>query len=103
MKKVLQVIVMKRDESVEYTRTLDKAYHFFKDGHVQAVRYHAWISQSDIVHVMSVVLPSMRKDRVYNVTIIIRESSAHVVTAYGTCPAGLSGCCNHLTTKTLLP
>ena len=42
----------------------------------------------------------MRKDRVYNVTIIVRESNARVVTAYCTCPAGLSGCCNH-TTATL--
>ena len=72
-------------ESVEYTRTLDKAYCFFKDGYLQAVRYHPWISQSDIVCVISVILPSMRKDRVYNVTIIIRESSARVVTAYCTC------------------
>ena len=28
-------------ESVEYTCTLDKAYRFFKDGHVQDLRYHS--------------------------------------------------------------
>jgi len=42
----------------------------------------------------------MRKDQVYNVTIIMRESNARVVTAYCTCPAGLSGFCND-TTATL--
>jgi len=85
-------------ESVEYTCTLDKAYRFFKDGHVQNLRYHPWINQSDITK--ATVLPSMRKDRIYNVTIIMRESNARVVTVYCTCPAGLPGCCNH-TTATL--
>ena len=89
-------------ESVEYTRTLDKAYRFLKDGHVQDLKYHPWTSQSDIICIKATVLPSMRKDRVYNVAIIMRESNAHVVTAYCTCPAGLSGCCYH-TTATLLP
>jgi len=36
-------------ESVEYTRMLDKAYRFFKDGHVQNLRFHPWINQSDII------------------------------------------------------
>lgn len=26
--------------SIEYTRTLDKAYRFFQDGHVQNIKYH---------------------------------------------------------------
>ena len=42
----------------------------------------------------------MRKDRVYCVTVAIKESICHVVTAFCTYPAGLSGCCNH-TTATL--
>jgi len=87
-------------ESVEYTRTLDKAYRFYKDGHVQNLRYHPWINQSDIIGIKVTVLPYMRKDRIYNVTIIMRMSNARVVTAYCTCPVGLSGCCNH-TTATL--
>lgn len=87
-------------ESAEYTRTLDKAYRFFKDGHVQNLKYHPWTNQTDVICVTATVLPSMRKDRVYFATIIMRESNARVVTAYCTCPAGLSGCCNH-TTATL--
>ena len=46
-------------ESVEYTRTLDKAYRFFKDGHVQDLKYHPWTSQSDIICIKATVLPSM--------------------------------------------
>ena len=42
------------------------------------------------------VLPSMRKDRMYNVSIFIHES-ARVADACCSCPAGLSGCCSHVT------
>ena len=84
-------------ESAEYTRTLEKAYRFFKDGHVQAIKFHPWSSLPDVICVTCTVLPSMRKDRVYSVTIAIKESTCRVVTAYCTCPAGLSGCCNHIT------
>ena len=84
-------------ESVEYTRALNKAYRFFKDGHVQNIKYHPWNNQPDYICISSIVLPSMRKDRTYNVTIIIRETTARVAIAYCTCPAGLAGCCNHVT------
>ena len=84
-------------ESVEYTRTLEKAYHFFIDGHVQAIKYHPWSSQPDVIYVTCTVLPSMPEDRVYCVTIAIQESTCHVMTARCTYPAGLSGCCNHIT------
>ena len=84
-------------ESVEYTRALNKAYRFFKDGHVQDVKYHPWISRPEYICISSKVLPSMRKDRTYNVTIVIQETTARVAIAYCTCPAGLAGCCNHIT------
>ena len=32
---------------VEYTRTLGKSYHFYKDGHVQQVKYHPMPKQDD--------------------------------------------------------
>ena len=48
-------------ESIEYTRTLDKAYRFFKDGHVQAVKYHPWSSQPNVICVTSTILPSMQR------------------------------------------
>ena len=82
---------------MEYTRTLDKAYRFFQDGHVQNIKYHPMPEIPDHVCVTANALPSMRKDRIYSVTILILESTARVVKAYCACPAGLSGCCNHLT------
>ena len=80
---------------VEYTRTLDKAYRFFQDGHVQNIKYHPLPTVPNHVCVTTVVLRSMRKDRVYSVTVFIHES-AHVAKACCSCPAGLSGCCNHV-------
>ena len=89
----------KADENVSigYTRTLDKAYRFFKDGHVLEIKYHPMPQLHDYVSISSKVLPSMRKDRIYNVIIIICNSTAEVSVAYCGCPAGLSGCCNHVT------
>ena len=81
----------------EYTRTLDKAYRFFQDGHVQDIKYHPMDYKPDYVCIVSRVLPSMKKDRVYSVTIVLQESNCSVSTAYCSCPAGLSGYCNHAT------
>ena len=39
----------------------------------------------------------MRKDHVYSVTVIIQEYTCSVTTACCSCPAGLSGYCNHVT------
>lgn len=92
---------------IEYTRTLDKAYRSFQDDHVQKIRYHPLPSVPDHICITATVLPSMRKDRVYSVTIFIHESvysvtifiheSVHVAKACCSCPAGLSSCCNHVT------
>lgn len=81
---------------VEYTRTLEKAYRFFKDGHVQQVKYHSMPKQKDHICIVANVLPSMKKDRIYEVVIVICESTVKVSTAYCACPAGLAGCCNHI-------
>ena len=43
------------------------------------------------------VLPSMRKDHVYTTVVVFHESTARVASAHCACPAGLSGCCNHVT------
>ena len=51
----------------------------------------------DYVCIVSRVLPSMKKDRVYSVTIVLQESNCSVSIAYCSCPAGLSGYCNHAT------
>ena len=82
---------------IEYTRTFSKAYRFFKDGHVQDIRYHPMPHHQNYIGVRSNVLPSMKKDRVYNTAIILDEITARVANAHCTCTAGLSGCCNHVT------
>lgn len=46
---------------VEYTRTLEKAYRFFKDGHVQEVKFHSMPKQNDYICIVSKVLPSMKE------------------------------------------
>ena len=78
----------------EYTRTLDKSYRFFRDGHVQDLKFHPMSHLEDMVCVISRVLASMKKI-FYHVTILICKSSCSIKMAYCTCPAGLSGCCNH--------
>ena len=56
---------------VEYTRTLGKAYRFYKDGHVQQVKYHPMPLQNDHICITAKVLPSMKKNRMYKVVIVI--------------------------------
>jgi len=48
---------------IEYTTTLDKAYCFFQDGHVQKIKYHPLPTVLDHVCVTTVVLPSMHEER----------------------------------------
>ena len=43
------------------------------------------------------VFPSMKKDKMYNVFIVLSNSSSKVKTAFCVCPVGLSGCCNYVT------
>ena len=83
--------------SIDYTRTLDKAYRFYQDGHIQKIKYHPLPQVPDHSCVSAAVLPSMKKDRVYKVIIFFCESTARVAQACCSCPAGLSGCCNHVT------
>ena len=45
----------------EYTRTLDKAYPFFKDGHIQDIKFHPMPHLRDFICIIAKVLPSMRK------------------------------------------
>ena len=75
---------------IQYTRTLDKAYRFFQDGHMQNIKYHPLPSVPDHICITTTVLPSMRKDRIYSVTVFIHES-ARVAKACCSCLAGLSG------------
>ena len=81
----------------ENTRTLNKAYQFFNDGHIQNVKLYPMPDLNDFICITAKVLPSMRKDRVYTVSIVMCESACSVATTYCTCTAGLSGCCSHVT------
>ena len=78
----------------EYTRTLHKAYRFFQDGHIQDVKFHPMTNLEDFICITDKVHPSMRKDTVYAVTIVMRELTCSVTTACYTFTAALSGCCN---------
>jgi len=51
----------------EYTRTLDKAYKFFREGYVQDVKSHPMLHEPGFVCVASTVLPSMKKYQIYYV------------------------------------
>lgn len=83
--KVNVVELSTNGESIEYTRTLDKAYRFFQDGHVQNIKYHPLPDIADHICISAVVLPSMQNDHMYNVSIFIHESAwvaAHVLLVY---------------------
>ena len=86
-------------QPVEYTRTLDKGYRFFVDSHVlkDHIEHHHFPLSPEHSCVRAKVLPSMRKDRVYDVMVVFHDASARVILAFCVCPAGLSGCCNHVT------
>ena len=53
-------------------------------------------SHPNFICIGASVLPSMKKDKMYNVFIVLSKS-AKVNTGFCVCPAGLSGCCNHVT------
>ena len=78
------------EESIGFTRPLDKAYRFFQDGHVQNIRYHPMPNQLDYICIGADVLPSMKKDKLYKVYIVLSELTSDVAKAFCACPAGLS-------------
>ena len=82
---------------LEYTRTLDKAYRFFKEGHVHSIMFHPLPLWPNFVLVRAKVFPSLKKTSVHHVFMVLKESVARVAVAYCAFPAGLSGCCNHVT------
>ena len=84
-----------QEESMLSFRGLGKGYRFFKDGHVQAIEYHALPQTPGLCLVRAKVLPSMVKTKIYTVRIFIKENG-EVHTAYCICPAGLAGTCNHI-------
>ena len=85
-------------------RGLDKGYRFFRDGHVQKIRLNLDVpsdGNTSLCYVDCLVLPSMRKDRIYRVRLcaavpVNERLSTDVHAAYCICPAGLAGSCNHI-------
>ena len=55
---------------IKYTRTLNKTYWFFRDRHVQEIKYHPMPKLQYHACVSSKLLPSMQKGCVYNVVVI---------------------------------
>ena len=70
-----------------YTRTLDKAYRFFQDGHVQNVRFHPMTNKPNYVCIGADVLPSTKKGK-YGVWVVLSEHNSCVEKAFCICPAG---------------
>ena len=81
MVNVLQVLLKVTLYQLNIQGLWIKRYRFFQDGHVQNIKYHPMPEIPNHVCVTATVLPSMRKDRIYSVTILIHESTAHVVKA----------------------
>jgi len=54
-------------------------------------------AQPDVICIGSSVLPSMGKNKMYIVLIVVSTLTVQVKIAFWACPAGLSGCCNHVT------
>ena len=86
-------------------RGLDKGYRFYRDGHVQKIKLHMDVQaagdQDKSCYVHCQVLPSTRKDRIYDVRqcCTVHENvdlSCDVRAAYCVCPADLAGSCNHV-------
>ena len=76
-------------------RGIAKGYRFFKSGHVQNIEFHNLPDVSEFCYVRAKVLPSMVKNKMYSVTLCLRNNGdVHV--AFCVCPAGLAGSCNHV-------
>ena len=69
----------------------------FQDGHFQNITYNPMPSQQNYVCISTNVLPSIKKDKIYSVRILLSEHTGHIENAFCVCPAGLSSCCNHIT------
>ena len=72
-------------------KPLVKGYNFYKSGNVASISF---LRQNSKNYFKSQVLPSMRKDVVYQCYILM-SSIGSVLRAYCGCPAGIDGRCNH--------
>ena len=82
-------------ESMESYRAVSKGYLFFKDDHVQKLKYHPMPEHDGVCYVKATVLPSMVKSKMYTVHLCL-SSDWTVLSASCVCIAGLAGGCNHV-------
>ena len=64
---------------------------------MHSIMFHPLPLQPNYVLVHAKVFPSLKKTSVHHVFVVLKESAARVAVAYCACPAGVSGCCNHVT------
>ena len=81
-----------RDPSNNF-RALKTGYNLFASGHVQSI--HMCTNMSYCFY-KAAVLPSMKKEKPYNVLCAIHLASKEVHCAHCSCPAGESQSCVHL-------
>ena len=65
-----------------------KAFKFFKDGHVQDIKFCDICAASNYCFVKAKILPSMRTDRIYETWVSIVKETAKVISADCNCTAG---------------
>ena len=87
---MIEDVELKKQLSTE--KPIVKGYNFYKSGHVLQIFSK---KEHNKHYVLSKVLPSMKKGKVYTVKIIL-SSNANITTAFCCCPAGVDGRCNHL-------
>lgn len=89
-KYLIDDVELKKQLSTE--KPIVKGYNFYKSGHV----FQIFSKKEQHKHyILSKVLPSMKKGKIYTVKIIL-GSNGDISNAFCCCPAGVDGRCNHL-------
>ena len=72
-----------------------KAYSYFKSGFVSQILVFNEGNENKIL-LKSSVLPSQNVSSAEHIVWILADASGNIITAYCSCTAGLSQCCNHV-------
>ena len=72
-----------------------KAYSYFKSGFVSQILVFNVGNENKIL-LKSSVLPSQNVSSAEHIVWILADASGNIITAYCSCTAGLSQCCNHV-------
>jgi len=85
-----------RKEHVTATKPFEKGYRIFAAKKVKSLSTHSVKPNSVYCIIRAAVLPSQRKDRIYETSVALYTTTASVYCAHCTCVAGKSGTCNHV-------